>query len=78
MELNKRFSKWLERRSYGAKNLLFLFLLIVAYVASIAIMEMENVEIPKFFLSSAIALASIYFAILIYKSSEKDIRIRGS
>lgn len=72
MEFNKKFDRWLEKKSYRTKDLLFLLMLIAAYIASIVIVE--TMDIRGFFLGLIIAMASIKLAILINKNMNKNTR----
>jgi len=73
LDLNKKLDGWLEKRNYRIGDILFLFLLIAAYIASIVMME--TMDVATFFSSFLAAAASVYAAIWIIGNMDKNKQI---
>ncbi|MFZ2970858.1 MAG: hypothetical protein WA063_06950 [Minisyncoccia bacterium] len=66
----KEFKDWLKTRSRRTKDGVFIFLLIVAYIMSVGIMNAENML--QYAIGAVIALFAIYLAILVYETLKKN------
>lgn len=68
--LKEKFENWLKARDKRIKEIIFIFSLIIAFIASIGISNAENTL--QYAMSATIALLSIYSAILVLQNLDES------